>query len=182
MTNTLVADKFHALHERLLQVSLDTKHRFFEFGSIMKEIRDSDLWVAGGYDSFEAYFSDPDLAFSRSSVYHAISLVENFPDWQKSLPEPPIRKLIMIVPHLTGKNKELLLEYAVGQSSSDLRYTLDNLGDGVVLAEHRSIPKVYRCSNCRGIKGVFHNDLCTCGWTGDQLARLKKLVEEVTAL
>ena len=107
------ANRAHALHVKLLQISFDSKRRFFEFGEIMKEVRDHQLWLVRGYDSFEGYFSDPELSFSKSSVYHSISLVEHFPDWNDKLPEPPVKKLIMIVPHLTEDNRELLLEYEV---------------------------------------------------------------------
>jgi len=173
------ANRGAVLHAQLLDLSFDTKKRFFLFGEILKEIRDNKLWLALGFDSFDSYFSDPELSFSKSSVYHAISLVEHFPDWKRMLPEPPVRKLIMIVPHLTEKNRDRLLEYASGQSSSDLRYTLDGLRDGVdVKAGHHSIPKAYRCNECGKVKGIYWEDLCKCGFTEGQIKTIRKLVED----
>lgn len=182
MTNLAAANKLHSLHQRLLTITADTKGKFFELGSIMKEIRDEELWMTGGYESFEAYFSDPELAFSRSSVYHAISLVENFPDWKERLPDPAIRKLIKIVPHLNDDTREELLKLASGLSSSDLDQELHDRGYKTADLAFRGLPKIYRCSTCKGVKGVFFADLCKCGWTKDQIERVLAIIREVESI
>jgi hypothetical protein len=152
-----VAVRAHDLHKQLVAITAQTSLHFFQFGEILKEIRDAELWKTLGCDSFESYFSDPELDCSRSSVYHAISLVEHFPDW-KTMSPVPTRKLIMIAPHLTDGNKTKLLEYASGLSSSDLQKQLTDMG----LKEDTGfvgLPKVYRCQTCHKVKGVFHTDL-----------------------
>lgn len=172
------ADRGTELHKRLLSLSVDTTKQFFELGEIMKEIRDQQLWASMGFESFEGYYADPELAFSKSSVYHAISLVESFPDW-RTMPPVPISKLIMLVPHLTEENKPKLLEAATGLSRSDLQQELDNLGDGVEVRVYKEIPKIYRCKNCDKVKGLFFTDLCRCGWTKEQEKKFEELVIEV---
>lgn|SRR3990167_1860133 len=179
MSNELIL-RAEFLHRKLIELSDVTTHNFFHFGEIMKEIRDKGLWQTRGVDSFDAYYSDPELAYSRSSVYNAIYLVEHFPDWRKIQPIP-IRKLTMIAPHITEENKAKLLEYADGLSSSDLRHQLDEIGlksDSTRLG----LPKIYRCSNCKLIKGVFFHDLCKCGWTKEQIERVNSIISEVNAI
>ena len=171
------ADRGAELHQKLVVLSGITTRNFFEFGEMLKEIRDKELWLVMGFESFDSYFSDPDLSLSKSSVYHAIALVEHFPEWREMLPVP-ISKLIMIVPHITPENKPRLLEYATGLSRSDLKLQLDSLGTGDTYS-YKPLPKVYWCQNCKRIKGVYYNELCTCGWTPEQLQRLLDLVREV---
>jgi len=171
------AEREEELHQRLISLSAVNARNFFEFGEVLKEIRDDELWKTGGYDSFDAYFSDPELSLSRSSVYHAIALIEHFPEWRELMPIP-VSKLIMIVPHLTNENKPKLLEYATGLSKSDLKIQLESLG---TQEEHsyRPLPKIYWCNGCKRIKGVYHNELCTCGWTPEQIKKLLELVKGV---
>ena len=168
------------LHRKLLELSFHVTRQFFEFGRIMKEIRDNELWRNRDCSSFEEYYNDPDLSYGRSSVYNAIYLVERFPKWEKVL-NVPIRKLTMIAPHITENNKEKLLEYASSLSSSDLRYQLDQDGlrsDSVQLG----MPKIYRCKDCKLVKGVFFPDLCKCGWTKDQIERVQSIINEVNSI
>ena len=172
------AERASELHKELRNLSVYTTRSFFRMGEIMKEIRDKNLWVAMDYDSFEAYYSDAELSYSRSSVYHAISLAERFPGWRK-MPSVPIRKLIRIAPHINDDTKEELLKLASGLSSSDLDKELHDRGYKDADPRFRGLPKIYRCNNCNGVKGVFHQDLCTCGWTKEQLERLTVLIKEV---
>lgn len=171
------AERGTELHQRLLSLSVDTTRKFFEFGEIMKEIRDDQLWLSMGYESFESYYADPELAYSKSSVYHAISLVEHFPEW-RTMPPLPISKLIMIVPWLTDENKPKLLEAATGLSRSDLQHELDNLGEQKIKL-YQQLPKLYWCKNCSKLKGIFLTDLCRCGWTKEQEKRFEVLITEV---
>ena len=180
MTDTAIIARGEFLHRKLIELSDITSHNFFQFGEIMKEIRDKGLWQTRDCESFDAYYSDPELAYSRSSVYSAIYLVEHFPNWRKMSPIP-IRKLTMIAPHITEENKNKLLEYASGLSSSDLRHQLDEEGfksDSVRLG----MPKIYRCNDCKLIKGVFFPDLCKCGWTKEQIERVNSIISEVNSI
>jgi hypothetical protein len=169
------AERGSELHNRLIQLSVQTTRNFFEFGAILKEIRDKALWLALGYDSFQSYFADPDLSLSKSSVYNAIYLVEHFPDWKNMVPVP-VSKLTMIAPHLDEKNTPKLLEYAIGLSRSDLRHQLDNMGLKSDYSESE-MPKIYGCKDCGRVKGVFFDDLCQCGLTVDQILDIKDILK-----
>lgn len=176
------AERGAVLYQRLLSLTRDTTRNFFEFGEILKEIRDNQLWINQGYDSFAAFFSDPELAYSKSSVYHSIALVENFPDWREWPTMPPVSKLIMLVPHLTDENKPKLLEYAHGLSRGDLKHELESVEVVNPTKTYVPLPKVYHCQDCGKLKGVFWEDLCTCGFTPEQLSRIKGIIEEARAI
>jgi len=173
-----IADRGAELHKRLLLLSVNTTRNFFEFGEILKEIRDKQLWNALGCGSFAAYFSDPELSLSKSTVYHAIALVEHFPEWRSMMPVP-ISKLIAIVPHLTDENKPKLLEYAAGLSRSDLAQELSKYQIVNGIEKYKELPKIYWCNECKKIKGIFYNELCTCGWTEEQKSRLDELLKDI---
>src|SRR3990167_9665579 len=106
--NIALAQRGTDLRRELLDLSVSATAHFFRLGEIMKEIRDKGIWQPLGYESFEAFYSDPDLAYAKSSVYHAIKLVETFPDWKDKV-GIPVSKLIMIAPHVKDNNKEELV-------------------------------------------------------------------------
>ncbi len=155
------------LHQRLISLSVNTTRNFFEFGEILKEIRDNELWLAMGYETFESYFADPELSLSKSSVYHAISLVEHFPEWREIMPVP-ISKLIMIIPYLNEENKPKLLECATGLSRSDLKNELSAYRIVDKGLSYEPVPTIYRCRRCGKIRGVFVEDVCVCQGGGEE--------------
>lgn len=167
------------LRNELLELSVSATAHFFRLGEIMKEIRDKKLWADLGYHTFEAFFSDPELAYHKSSVYHAIHLVEVFPDWQDKT-NIAVSKLILIAPHVKEENKEELVEKARGLSKSDLEHELITSG----MSKHNPqqggiLPKIYNCRNCQGIKGVTFDLLCHCGWTKQQIEFISRAIEKI---
>ena len=180
MNQDLTVQEGARLHELRLQlrglVETATEH-FFRMGVIMKEIRDKELW-RGGYQSFGAFFSDPEFSFKKSSVYHAIRLVEVFPEWEK-LVDVPVSKLMIIAPHMTIKNREELVDRARSLSASDLYHHLETQA---LLSEHPTyapLPKIFPCNVCHKAKGITFDMLCHCGWTVEQIEHVSKLIDSV---
>lgn len=176
-TEIAAGERLHELREKLLNVKLVTTEQFFILGEIMKEIRDEDLWKIDSH-SFESFYSDPELAYPTSTVYHAIKVVETFPDWKKVL-DIPISKLVMIAPHIKEENEKELTGYARGLGRGDLRHELLEHGLQPERGGTLPVPKTYRCENCKGIKGLTFDELCHCGWTKDQVDGVGKLIDKI---
>jgi hypothetical protein len=171
------AKRGHELREELLSIKLVATEHFFRTGEILKEVRDDELWNAG-WDTFESYYADPDLGMKTSTVYHAIKLVETFPEWRK-LVEIPISKLVMIAPHITKKNESELIVAAKSLSRGDLRHELMTHGLEPGKQTMPKIPKIYPCNTCKNMKGIRFDDLCHCGWTSDQIEGVGKLIDKI---
>ena len=148
---------------------------FFRMGEIMKEFRDKRLWLDLDYESFEAYYSDPELGFKRSSVYHAIKLLERFPKWDK-VADIPLSKLIMISPHVTEENESELLAMARSLSGGDLKHELLSLGLVAQGKEAQTLPKIYGCKDCGKVKGVTFEEFCFCGLEAEKVKQVKEMV------
>jgi len=161
MTDLAISDRAFELHQELVGLTLSATHHFFRMGELMKEIRDDELWRIMGYESFEAYFSDPELDFKKSSVYHAINLVETFRE-RKELETIPVSKLIMVAPHITESNKSEMVEMARTLSRSDLQHQLIVMKLATVAPQLPPFPKVYPCMRCGKVRGITVKDLCTC--------------------
>ena len=171
------AGRIHKLRQELLDLAVSATEHFFRLGEIMKEVRDDELWRAG-YESFAAFFSDPELDYKKSSVYHAIKLAELFPKWKK-LTDVPVGKLILIAPHVDSTNKEALIKDARGMAHSDLRHELVVKKLIEKDPKLKTFPKTYPCSVCSKVKGVNFDSLCHCGWTKEQIEHIRKLIDRV---
>ena len=144
----------------------------------MKKFRDRELWLDLGFDSFDSYFSDPELGFKRSSVYHAIKLVERLPKWH-DLVDIPVSKLIVVAPYLDDKNQEELLSKARGLSIGDLRHELIVMQLTEKGIEAYNLPKVYLCKDCGKVKGVTFAELCMCGLDAEKVQQVQKIVDKL---
>ena len=171
------ADRFHELREKLLELSVSATQHFFEMGKIMKEIRDKELWKMG-YESFGAFYSDPEFDFKKSSVYHAIRLVELLPEWQKFI-DIPTGKLVMIAAHITDENRNELINMARTLSRSDLQHQLIVKRIAEVSPRLAPLAKIYPCSRCGKARGITFDGLCHCGWTSEQIALISKAIEKI---
>lgn len=171
------AKRAHELREELKAIKLIATEHFFRTGEILKEVRDKDYWRAG-YESFEAWYADPELGMKTSTVYHAIKLVETFLDWRKLI-DIPISKLIMIAPHVTKKNEPDLIVASRSLSRGDLRHELITYGLEPEKQTGSILPKVYPCKSCGGLKGVRFDGLCHCGWTPEQINHMGKLIDKI---
>ena len=175
--NLVVGERLHELRLELRDLAETATAHFCRLGEIMKEIRDNELWQ-GQYESFEAFFSDPEFSFKRSSVYHAIRLVEVFPKWQE-LKDVPVSKPIMVVPHLNEQNRDELVGQARTLSTSDLYTQLSLLNTMQGLTDRPSLPKVYPCSTCGKAKGISWKDLCHCGYTIKQVKIISEVIDKI---
>jgi len=171
------AKRAHELRQELLTIKLVATEHFFRTGEILKEIRDEEYWKTG-WHSFEAYYSDPELGFKTSTVYHAIKLVETFPNWRKLI-DIPVSKLIMIAPHITRKNEPDLIVASRSLSRGDLRHELMTHGLEPERQTGAILPKTYLCSQCKGLRGVKFDGLCHCGWTKEQIEHVGKIIDKI---
>lgn len=170
-------ERLHELREGLLDLAISATEHFFQMGEIMKEIREKELWRES-YDGFRAFYSDPELGFKKSSVNHAIKLVNLFPKW-KSVLDVHVSKLIMIAPHIQKENKKELLSMARALSKSDLHHqlTLKRLVEKD--PEIKFIPKVFPCKVCYKARGIDWDSMCHCGMTSKQIEYISKLIKKV---
>src|SRR3990167_5515362 len=139
--------RLFTLRQELKGLSQSATEHFCKLGEIMKEIHDNELWK-GEYESFEAFYSDPEFSFKKSSVYHAIKMVTVFPKWQE-LVDVPVSKLILIAPYLTSENQAEMVSQARSLSSSDLYMELSTWGSP---ANTTHLPKIYPCQTCHKAK------------------------------
>ncbi|HZX13649.1 MAG TPA: hypothetical protein VFF49_04540 [Thermodesulfobacteriota bacterium] len=167
-------ERLFTLRQQLKGLSQSATEHFCKLGEIMKEIHDNELWK-GEYASFEAFYSDPEFSFKKSSVYHAIKMVTVFPKWQE-LVDVPVSKLIMVAPYLTEENQSELISQARSLSSSDLYMELSTWGSQV---SNPSLPKIYQCKDCHKAKGINFDDLCHCGWNFKQTKIISEAIDKI---
>ena len=166
--------RLFTLRQELKGLSQSATEHFCKLGEIMKEIHDNELWK-GQYESFEAFYSDPEFSFKKSSVYHSMKMVTVFPKWQE-LVDVPVSKLILIAPHLTEENRTKLVSQARSLSFSDLYVELDTLG---ISAGTIPLPKVFPCNVCHKAKGITFDDLCHCGWNFQQTKIISGAIDKI---
>lgn len=155
------ADRAHELDKQLRSLTVMATEAFYRMGQIMKEIRDNQYFEVLDFDSFEAYFAQPELGFKKSSVYHAIKLVETFPAY-KEIADVSYGKLLMIAPHITESNKLDLIGKARSLSRSDLITEIRDLRGGGEPDVTRVYRELWLCPKCGRIKGIKVYEICRC--------------------
>lgn len=172
------ADHSHSLRQELIALRISATEHFFRIGEILKEVRDNQYWIVEGHPSFESYIADPEIGIKRSTAYHAIKLIETFPQ-RELLSEIPVSKLIMIAPYVKEENKLELIAAAKSLSRSDLRQELVSHGFEPERKTEPQMPKIYKCNVCHNIKGVRWDDLCHCGITPAQIDHIGRIIDRV---
>lgn len=66
------------IHQKVIEAKQDIERSFIKLGGLLKEIRDQRIYESLGYDTFESYIAQPELAFDRSTVYAIIGVYEDF--------------------------------------------------------------------------------------------------------
>ncbi len=64
------------LHETIVALKSEITRRSLQLGRALGLLRDERLYVALGYDTFEAYLASPEVTISRTQAYRVIALVE----------------------------------------------------------------------------------------------------------
>ena len=169
-------NKLHAYRQELLSLSGLAVKSAYRMGEIMKAVRDDELW-RGAYQSFDAFYSDPELGFEKSSVYRAIKMVENFT--LEVVRDVPLSKLNVILPHITKENKQEMVRMAESLSRSDLQHQLVVKRLATEIPKIEYFPKVYPCKVCHKLKGVSWEGLCHCGMNLKQVEIISKLIEKI---
>ena len=170
------AERFHQLTEELKGLAGTAMMHLYRLGEIMKEVRDQELWKAG-YDSFKAFYSDPELDYSESSVWRSIKMVENFT--LEELNGVQVGKMYVILPHVEESNKAELLRMAESLSRGDLIHQLNIKRLVEKVPKIEKMPRIYPCNVCGGAKGIAWEQLCHCGWTPKQIEYVGKLIDKI---
>lgn len=170
-------DRLYQLREELVKLAGSATEHYFRMGEIMKEIRDEELWRES-YESFGAFYSDPELDFNKTSVYRAIKFVEMFPEWQKFL-DIPVGKLDVIASHITDKNRNEMANLARSLSRSDLQHQLRVKRIAEVEPRFQPLAKLYPCATCGKARGISWDGLCHCGMTDKQIEIISKAIERI---
>lgn len=173
-----LADHAHEIDKCINRLVVSATESFYELGLLMKQMRDEELYLHLGYDSFAQYYGRPEYSFKKSSVNHAISMVEKFPEPKKII-DVPVSKLIVVKPHITDKNRDEMIGMAKALSYSDLVHQLVIKKMATEFPDLPAIPKIYPCNVCGGVKGVSFDRLCHCGWTPKQITFIGKLIDNI---
>jgi len=169
-------NELHKCTEIIRQSGQDMMVAFYRAGVAFKNVRDKELWREA-YESFAAYYTD--LGFEKSRVSRAIKTVENLK--LKEVAGLQLAKLYAILPSIDKKNKSELLNKAKSLSTGDLYHELrfrKAKEDDPKLPEP---PKVYRCNECGGLKGIRFLDLCKCKMSMAQAKYIQTIIDKVEA-
>jgi hypothetical protein len=119
----LVEDRAHENYRELCFRKSEIETGFLVMARLLKENRDQGYWKLLGYDSFEIFLADPDLAFKRSTAYNLIRHTELYEN-ELGIPEELLvsigsRRLQIIAPVVKDDPAEWLNK-AQALSKSDL--------------------------------------------------------------
>lgn len=169
-------EKLHKLTQELKGLVRSATNNIYRLGEIMREVRDNELWRES-YESFAAFYSDPEFGFNKGTISRAIKMTELFK--LKEVVRVQLGKVYAILPHTTKKNKKEMLKMAASLSRSDLRHQLmvKRLVEKVPKIE--ALPKIYPCEICGKAKGITFEQLCHCGWSKRQVNYVAKLIDKV---
>ena len=146
MTNRDKADRAHGIVLEIKSVILNRTKDVFSLGKFLKEIRDEELYLVLGYDSFLEFIADPEISFQKTTAYAYIQLYECFVekynvDFRK-IGKIPYSKLLKIMKYVDETNIDTLIGLAMDLVSGDLDEEIEFLGlkkndDGEVI-EYRT--------------------------------------------
>lgn len=175
----LQVDRAYVIDGELQKLKASAIESFYRMGMLLKEVQEKEYWRTLGYDTFEGYLANPDIAIPTSSAYHAIGVVEVFPNFEE-VKGLTVRNVINILAPIKKNKapKEEMLEMAGALSTSDLEHELANRRLIRNRASFEQLPKIYPCRTCRKIKGAFWEDLCHCGLTEEQVKEITKLINK----
>lgn len=71
-------EKAHELAKRIKECRKEVAMRFLELGKLFKEVRDEELYKELDCESFTEFIADPEISFSRSTVYSFIEIYEKY--------------------------------------------------------------------------------------------------------
>lgn len=76
MKKEIKAEQAHYLVEEIKRIKAEIGKGYFLFGEMFKKIRDDKLYKLTGCQTFTEFLGDPDISFSRSTVYDYIRVYE----------------------------------------------------------------------------------------------------------
>lgn len=76
MTKEIKAEQAHYLEKEIVRIKTNMGEAYFLLGELFKKIRDEKLYRLLDYNTMTEFIAQPELAFSRSSVYDYIHMYE----------------------------------------------------------------------------------------------------------
>jgi len=155
--NSLSSENIFEIDRKVKELRNMTVCSFWYLISLLKEIKDNNIWESLGCDSFKAYLSQPELSLKPQSINQYIIAYENllsagipiqeFESVEKS-------KVKLIAPHI--KNDPELLDKAKTLSWNDLRDEIPTM-----IRELPPRPPMYWCETHQQWGINLSDDICT---------------------
>lgn len=100
----ILAEQADYLFKEIVRLKTDIGKKYFQFGKLFKKIRDDKLYKNLGYGTMNEFVADPDIAFSRTTVYDYIHMHETYVEKLELDPEEiagitysKLRKILSVV-------------------------------------------------------------------------------------
>lgn len=145
MNKQLRSEQAHYLKEQILRVKASMGQGYFLLGELLKKIRDERLYKLLDYQTMKEFIAQPELAFSRTSVYDYIHMYETYilklkwndinPDLVANIAYSQLRKILPVV----ERSPEEWLYRAKTLSRGDLTLEVRE-SQGKPVAELQKIP------------------------------------------
>jgi hypothetical protein len=123
----------------------------FSLAEILKKIRDSELYIPLGYDTFVEYVQNPEVGLNVRTAYYYIEIYETYIEKLKYTPEQlseySYDKLRRLIPIVNGRSDtQEVMEKALSLRWSDFskQYKDDKANEGY--EDYLPTPEFYRCS------------------------------------
>jgi hypothetical protein len=149
------------LHERLLQFKRQLGYAMFAIAEILKEIKDKELYVPLGYESFAEYVNNPEIGMNSRTAYYYIQIYETFIEGLGYTAEQlqeysydRLRKLAPIVrkqlQEASGGVQEVseVMDDAAALRWYDFEKKYKDIEKNEGHEEYLEAPEYYRCEKC----------------------------------
>ena len=160
--NEVIALEFH---QQLLDLKKTMGTVMFKLAEILKRIRDGELYLSLGYDSFAEYVQSPEIGMNIRTAYYYIEIFETYIEKLKYTPEQlseysydKLRKLIPVVNDRSDTKEIMENALALRWSDFSKQYKDDKANEG--FDDYLPTPEFYRCS-CHG-KWIISIPLSEC--------------------
>lgn len=153
-------------HQQLLQLKKSMGSMLFSLAEILKRIKDSELYIPLGYESFVEYVSCPEVGLNVRTAYYYIEIYETYIDRLKYTPEQlvgysydKLRKLMPVVKE--SKNVKEVMDNALTLRWHDFSKQYKDGKENEGFKDYLPAPEFYRC-DCHGkwFISVPLEDLC----------------------
>jgi hypothetical protein len=152
MSDTYVLAK--AYHDKILSLKRGMAVAFISLAEILREIKDKELFIPLGYDTFYEYVQSPEVGLNLRTAYYYMEIHETFIQKlgykREELADysyDKLRKLLPIVGKEDAKVEEVMTNANVLKwSDFEKHYKDEKENEG--FSDKLSAPEFYRCKDC----------------------------------